>query len=196
VLQATPALSLAAVKSDPTAGYGGVSVQIQLVVRPDSDPPGSDSEIYAAKLMVYAPRVPANRVANNNPTLTEIDANGVAFADTSCLDVLAGDQLTLLPIEPAGVRETYVVPTFDGGSRTFTENMRYNWYATAGEYSPETSGGAIDTFGNDPPLKTTWTAPVGDELAAVPGGVVRFWLVMRDERGGTYWTERCFVVHN
>jgi hypothetical protein len=37
-----------------------------------------------------------------------------------------------------------VVPTFEGGSRTFTENLRYQWLATAGSWSRAETGGPRD----------------------------------------------------
>jgi hypothetical protein len=87
------------------------------------------------------------------------------------------------------VRETYSVPTLDGSVRTFTENLRYSWLATAGSFSDEHTGGPVDAFGNHPLLRTRWTAPPA-------AGPVELWVVVRDERGGTYWTKRTFMVHN
>jgi hypothetical protein len=105
------------------------------------------------------------------------------------LPVAPAQVVTLDPVEPDGVRETYSVPTLDGNVRVFTENLRYSWFATAGDFSDELTGGPTDIFGNEPLLRTKWTAP-----AEV--GPVRLWLVVRDERGGTYWTERSFIVQN
>ena len=42
---------------------------------------------------------------------------------------------------PEGVREDYVVPTFDGGSRMFTESLTYQWLAGDGEWSRSRTGG-------------------------------------------------------
>jgi hypothetical protein len=103
--------------------------------------------------------------------------------------IAPGQEVTLDPVEPEGVRETYSVPTLDGNVRTFTENMRYSWFATAGDFTDEQTGGPVDVFGNQPLLRTRFTAP------AQPG-MVRLWLVQRDERGGTDWTKRSFIVQN
>ena len=104
--------------------------------------------------------------------------------------VEAGEQILFLPVEPDDVREDYVLPTFDGGSRMFTENMTYAWFATAGEWSRETSGGAKDPVGNVPKLDTTWVAPEDlDEVLDVD-----LWVVQRDERGGLAWYEMCVRV--
>jgi hypothetical protein len=143
--------------------------------------------------------MPPGRTPNQNPFLEALarvapDESMTTVAPGRCEDDAAprieaapDEEITLLPIEPEGVRETYMLPTFDGDVRTITENMRYAWFATAGSWSRGDTGGTIDPFGNVPPLDTVWTAP------SEPGDV-RLWLVMRDERAGTYWTEYCARV--
>ncbi len=191
-------LLAASLDADPYHGFAGVPVNIQLVVQPaDASAPA----VYAVKVMTYSAKVPSDRVANNNPYFDELDADGVAFAGGACddptttpLPVDLGQTVTLLPIEPDGVRETYVVETFDGGERTFTENLSYAWFSTTGDFSDETSGGAQDAFGNQPLLRTKWQAPSSGDPDSAPGTLIPLWIVQRDERGGTYWTSRCFVV--
>jgi hypothetical protein len=97
-------------------------------------------------------------------------------------------EVILLPVEPDGVRETYVLPTFDGGVRTITENLTYAFFATGGRWSAEQTGGPVDAFGNVPLLDSTWRAP--DEP-----GPVSLWVVQRDERLGQTWTEYCVLVN-
>jgi hypothetical protein len=183
------------VRADSLAGFGGVAVQVQLRVWPEGGDPATDA-VWASKRLLYAPRVPAQRVANTNPTLDAllVDAEPtMPLAPARCedgaasLEVAPQEDVLLLPVEPDGVRETYVLPTFDGGVRTITENLRYAWLATAGGWSSGASGGPIDAFGNQPKLERTWTAP------RAPGDV-RLWLVQRDERGGLAWTEYCVRV--
>jgi hypothetical protein len=107
--------------------------------------------------------------------------------------VSPGERVTLLPREPDGAREAYVVPTFDGGSRSFTENLRYQWLATTGDFSRNNTGGELDVAGNSPPLDTRWLAP--DDPDEVGGGLeVRMWIVQRDERGGQAWYDSCARV--
>jgi len=108
-------------------------------------------------------------------------------AAAAALTVAPGQEVVLLPVEPEGVRETYVLPTFEGGVRRITENLRYSWLATAGSWSSGSTGGPVDGFGNVPPLDSTWRAPED-------AGDVRLWLVQRDERGGLAWTEYCARV--
>src|SRR5690606_22747649 len=97
------------------------------------------------------------------------------------------------PLEPQGAREDYVVPTFDGGSRMLTENLSYAWYATAGEWNRENTGGPRDFAGNAPPLDSTWTAPTDPEIVGA-GLDVALWMVQRDERGGQTWYHSCLRV--
>jgi hypothetical protein len=194
----------ASLSADSLAGFGGIAVQVQLRVWPEGeDPEQSAATVYAAKQVVYAPRDPAERVANSNPVLAALDVDGDAsrsLAPGRCADPAAprlevewGAEVGLVPVEPLGARETYVLPTFDGSVRRITENLRYAWYASAGSWSSGSSGGPIDAFGNAPPLDSTWRAPEEPD-EGFEGGGVSLWLVQRDERGGASWTEYCVVV--
>ncbi len=192
------------VRADDLAGFGGVAVQIELEVAPVGAP---EETQYASKKMRYSPRLPAERIANSNPFAERImvarEANGErnrGFAaplgrcgDVEPITALAGEKLTFVPFPGEGTREDYVVPTFDGGAREFTESLDYAWYATAGNWSSGTTGGPPDLSGNIDDGETSWTAPddpedVGDELD------VRMWFVQRDERGGLAWYESCVRV--
>jgi hypothetical protein len=194
----------ASVAADSFAGFGGVRVQVQVVIRPEG---GEDSEaIYASKRMLYSPKVPEERVANTNPRLERLTAarpvNGerdrdVPVVTARCADpgampieVAPGEELGLIPIEPAGAREDYVLPTFDGGSRQFTENLSYAWFATGGDWGGDSTGGTKDPFGNEPNLDTTWTAP--EEISEPID--IDMWVVQRDERGGLTWYQMCAHV--
>jgi len=193
------------VRLDDLAGFGGVTVQVELRVTPDGG--GADEEVVGYKRVRYSPQIPAERVANQNPTLDRVigiraptGERGLHFdlplgrcGAIEPWPVSPGERVTLLPIETPGAREDYVVPTFDGGARSYTENLRYQWLATAGDFSRNNSGGELDGVGNEPPLDTRWIAPrdpeeVGDGLD------VRMWFVQRDERGGQTWYESCARV--
>ena len=192
-----------AIDSDDLAGFGGISAQVELRVVPE----GGGEELVGFKRVRYSPQLPAERVANTNPTANGLTGarrptgeRGRDFAvplgrcgEIEPFEVLAGERVQILPDEPAGVREEYVIPTFDGGTRRFTENLTYQWLATLGDWSPFTSGGTIDVAGNEPPLDSIWSAP--DDAEVVGDGVdVRMWIVQRDERGGQAWYESCARV--
>jgi hypothetical protein len=189
------------VRLDDVAGFGGIGVQIEIVIWPEQDGDDLSRAIYASKKILYSPRVPEERVANENPWIERIDRTIEDAEDTDprtpvpfgrCgfappVPVAPEEVIRLEPVEPEGARETYVLPTFDGGVRTITENLRYSWFATAGELTAEQTGGPLDAFGNAPPLWTEWKAPQ-------EAGEVAFWVVQRDERGGSSWIELCFEV--
>jgi hypothetical protein len=187
------------ISADSLAGFGGIAVQLQIRVWPDGGDPAT--AVYASKRLVVAPRVPAERLANQNPWILEVrhgagpDAQPESLlAEGTCeapgltpLVLARGQKLRLLPVEPAEVRENYVLPTFDGEVQRVTEYMRYAWFATGGDFDRGQSGGATDAFGNIPTLDVVFSAP------GAPGDV-RLWLVQRDERGGTAWKAYCLRV--
>jgi hypothetical protein len=183
--------------------HGLQGVQYEIVLRVGGAGTDPDQDIYAGKALQLAARVPAQRMANQNPYLMELDASSdgaaaIALPLGRCIDQAAplqieqGKTLRLTPIEPAGVRETYVIPTLNGGYETFTESLTYQWTAGDGSYSDGDTGGPRDVFGNEPPLFTDWTAPKLKAGAAPE--TVPLWVVQRDERLGEAWYESCVEV--
>lgn len=195
------AVLLDALEGDQLGGLGGVYYPIQLSVGgADADP---SLDLFAAKALVVAPRIPMGRTPNNNPSLDRIDAvveraDAVPLgldrcaAGTPALSVRAGDTIRLTPIEPAGAREVYMAPTFDGQGRVFTESLTYQWVATAGGFSEGSTGGPRDFSGNPPPLFSDWRAPRAADLAGPTD--VSIWIIQRDERLGVRWYETCIHV--
>jgi hypothetical protein len=192
------AVVLDALNNDPLHGFQGLDYAVSLQVGGEAADPNLDQ--YAEKALRIAARVPSDREANNNPKLQQlqgqIDAGPFIIpfgrcADTqSPLEVAPGTSINLFPVEPDGVRETYVIPTLDGGSEMFTESLTYQWNATGGGFSRGSTGGPRDTFGNDAPLDTDWAAP-SDVTEPTD---FSFWLVQRDERLGEDWYEFCLRV--
>lgn len=185
---------------------GNLDIQVELRVRGAGEP--EDRALYASKRMRYALPLPAERVANQNPTLDDLQATleddagndaepmsmpGGRCGDVAPLTVAPGAVVRFEPVESPGAREDYLVPTFDGGARMFTENLSYAWFATHGSWQREVTGGPKDFAGNQPPLSSEWTAPA--QAGVVGDGLdVRIWLVQRDERGGLSWRESCVHV--
>jgi hypothetical protein len=187
------------IQRDELFGFSGIDVNVSLEVRPE----GADEAewLYAEKDLRYAARMPEDREANINPTLERIDIEvedadpiplplGRCAEQAQPLRIAPGEQLPLLPVEPEGAREDYVVPTFDGGSRMFTETIDYQWLASAGSWTRGSTGGPRDLSGMLPPLDSKWTAPddVTEELD------VSIWVIQRDERLGLTWYESCVRV--
>lgn len=198
-----PSLSLflvlqEALENDPLAGFGGVPAMVELSVRPAGAP--LEEAQYAVKRVTYSVDHPPGRVANQNPSLAAVareigEDQTVAMPLGRCGDFAAPtlrpeDTLNFVPEEAMGAREEYTVATFDGGTRTFTENLTYWWYATGGSWQRHTTGGPRDVAGNDPPLDSEWTPP--SDLDGPRE--FQFWVVQRDERGGASWYQSCARV--
>jgi hypothetical protein len=185
------ALVEASARAADLGGFGGIPVMVQIRVWPEGD---EAHAIYAAKRVLVSPRLPAERVANSVPVLDGVAsfAGGSPMPPGRCADgpsvivIPPSSELDFVPLEHEGARETYVLPTFDGGERSFVENISYSWYATSGSWDQENTGGADGPAGT-PDLDTYWIAP------RTPGPV-SVWVVYRDERGGESWLEYCVTV--
>lgn len=193
---------LETLNEDILAAVGGIEYLVVVTVRGEEQDPSADQ--YAAKTLRVAPRYPAGRLPNRNPSLTSIEAT---FRDTGTvvpldlrrcveqtapLEVKAGTTLRLTPIEPEGVREAYSIATLDGKSQVFNESLTYQWVASAGGYSSGGTGGPRDLTGNPAPLFSDWKAPPPRDITAPTD--VQLWIVQRDERLGVQWYESCVRV--
>ncbi len=189
---------------DSFGGLGGVDYAVELRASGEGD----DVEQVALKTLRVIPRIPADRTANKNPTIDHVDAalympNGdradpVTLPLGRCVEqtdpiVLAPTQRVRLdPIEADDTRETYVLPTIDGKSQTFTEAPTYQWLATAGGFSAGETGGPREISGTPAPLFTDYRAPPADELDGPTD--ISLWILQRDERLGSTWYESCIRV--
>ena len=203
VLRAEPALALViedAVSIDDLAGAGGIDVMVDLEVVPDGAP---EETIWGSKRVRFSPELPPERVANRNPSLDAVmvapngrDPRPLPLGRCADLErpirVVVGDEVPLEPAEAPGTREEYVLPTIDGGSRTFTESPTYQWLATAGSWKRAETGGPRDITGMIPPLSTVWRPPAAEDVTEETR--VSIWVIQRDERLGLAWYESCVVV--
>lgn len=193
------------IEDDALQGFGGVDVN--LLVRAAPIGAGEDQAVYLGKQLRFSARLPAERVANRNPALDGLEAQvdrgdgleaPIALPAGGCTDggprttVPVGAELKLTPLATEGSLETYVVPTFEGGSRTFTENLRYQWLATAGDFSRGDTGGPRDNAGNPAVIDTIWRT--GTLADGVDARATDLWVVQRDERGGASWWVTCVEV--
>lgn len=83
------------------------------------------------------------------------------------------------------LRQSYVVPTFLGGTRRLEEWLTYSFYTTSGEISDPVTGGQPSAFVDlkkTTDLATGWTPAEKDSAA-------RLWVVVRDDRGGVDWLQ-------
>lgn len=208
---ALAALLFEAVQGDALSSLGGVELTVELAFATSGE--FASAPQYASKKLVYAPRIPADRVANRNPELTAIHYAIAAKADapwspaqrlplTRCADVDAtvtgmpqlavGNRMRLTPEEAPNMRERYGIPTLSGDVRTFTESPTYQWLTTAGGFTKRSTGGTRDAFGNPATLFTDFKTPSADEIPA--NGLASLWVVVRDERRGATWYETCVRI--
>jgi hypothetical protein len=189
------------VEGDTLHGLGGIEYGV--VLRVGGENGNRDLDQYAAKTLAVSPRIPAARTANHNPTLDRIDASledgaPVTLPLGRCADnpaphaLAPATKLRLKPIEAAGAREVYTVPTLDGHSETFTESLTYQWIAGAGGLSRGTTGGPRDLSGNPPPLFSDFKSPAASDLDGPTD--ISLWIIQRDERLGVQWYESCLRV--
>lgn len=189
-----------AIEANPVAALGGVDLTVMLRVGGVDEPPENDR--YAAKLVRISPDYPAGRTANRNPEIDDVDSasatnSSAKVREGRCSDetfntiLEPGETVTLFPLERDGTREHYLAPTLDGGSVMLDESISYQWLATAGSWSDETTGGGHDILGNQSLLGSDWTAPRSVPYANYP---VSIWMIQRDERLGARVYETCIRV--
>lgn len=207
------AMILKAIDENPVDALGGVDLMIQMTVGGVDEP--REDDIYAAKKLRIAPRIPIERAENTNPRITGIETaiNGFAvvpdFASAGgqsirCSDaayqvlpldqrprVSPGDIVTLFPNEAGDTREDYAVPGLDGSTIILEESVSYQWLATYGGWSDETTGGGHDLLGNQSLLGSDWTAPNTGGRDHLD---VSLWMIQRDERFGVTPVETCLTV--
>lgn len=194
--------SFEAVAAQIVANGGNLDVQVELAVRGEGQ--RQEDLQYGIKRARFALPVPEGRVANQNPVMEALQIvegtlGPMVMVEGRCTDITRplvvppGAELEIRPAVNPAVREEYTVITFDGETRTFTENLVYTWYATHGSWSWEETGGPRDLAGNEPSVASTWTAPANLDLIG-NGLDVLIWVVQRDERGGQSWTQTCVLV--
>ena len=191
--------------NDQLHGIGGIYYGLELQLGGVGADPKDD--LFAEKSLRVMPRIPADIMANHNPTMAGLVAsdpnaemtNPQPMVLDACddpnaqkLEVMPSQKIRLTPIEADGVRESYVTPTINGGEQTFTESITYQWVVGDGGLSKGTSGGGHDVYGNLKPLFTDFTAPAPDTLTGPED--IPLWIVVRDERLGAAWYEACIHV--
>jgi hypothetical protein len=118
---------------------------------------------------------------NRNPRIERIEL--VDGSDVLPLEpgfaVGAGREVTLRVTTSSASAEPYV--QYDGTSVALVdriESLVVSWFTNAGRIESEKSG--LDEAAGEVVLENRWTAPA-------EGRSVRFWIVLRDARGGSDW---------
>jgi len=174
------------------------------------------------KRVVYWPLLPAAQVPatftqpqlpNQNPRL--VDLQLFRHRDTTTgypddpypdaaptMSLAAKDHLYLLPVPAPDAAERYllrerntqtnVVETVD----VPRELLTYQFYATAGTFSPDSRQSELSPILTSPDgrvhIDSEYKPPKATDLP--PDGRVTVWVVVRDERAGTSWDSRTFLI--
>ncbi|HXN81523.1 MAG TPA: hypothetical protein VN883_03550 [Myxococcales bacterium] len=151
---------------------GGIPILLGLDATAPSPADGGQQLLRAfttVPLRLANPNVPIN----HNPQLTALQSNGAPLAADGSSIFRAGAIVTLLPIPAPDAKEM---------TPAGPERLTYSFYATQGSLSALRS---TDTTATGEPgiASVDWTAP------SLPGRV-RFWVVVRDGRGGAGWLVR------
>jgi len=165
----------------------------------------------AIKRVVYWPKIdPAidpNQAPNKNPHIDSLSffrARNEMTGDLEMpygdgevpeLSLTRGDKLYVLPVSPEGTAEEYTFYEKDhdmGGAivaTKATELLRYNFFATAGTFSPAGRRSKLSPFFTSPDgkvhLDSEYNPPKEKDLPA--DGNVTIWVVVHDERAGVDW---------
>lgn len=160
----------------PADASGGIYLPLRL-----------DAQAGADKLSAaYRLRLARGGTPNQNPQLADaqiVSASGVptSLVENAPPDVHPGQNVTLRAIFAPGSAETYQV--VEPQTQTVTELLSASWFATAGSWSELITGEAKPD--------TVWTL---DIHLPPPGSVIDVWVVGRDERGGSDFLHRAFVL--
>jgi len=175
-----------------------------------------DQTVEAIKRVVYWPRLdPAqypDQAPNQNPVISDVtffkSRNGTtgepedpyAAGEIPELSLSRGDQLYVLPAEATA--ETYTFYEKDrehGGAiiaTTAQELLRYDFFATAGTFSPAERQSQLSALVTSPDgqvhLDSRYNPPAAKDLPA--DGNVTLWIVVHDERAGVGWISRSIRV--
>jgi len=192
-IQVPPELVAAALEADPLRGAGGIRVLAALRVA------GAKPELASTPILFEPP----GRPRNHAPAFVGVRAAREGFPygpiGSTELGILSGSPNGLRPVLQDGSLEEFDAIDFEGHSVHLRERIEYSFYATAnlyvGRLGHGTTGLAV-SYGNgngsdyqaDEPPPGTPDPPDGlIPLTALASGTL--WIVARDSRGATSWTE-------
>jgi hypothetical protein len=136
---------------------------------------------------IYPLRLSTGLPPNHNPQLTGVlivPPTGVPIPldEASPVEVRAGQAITLrAPFSPDSAEIYQAVGA--GQSGTLREILRVSWFATGGSFSEANTGEAKPD--------TIWRA---DQFLPPTGATIDLYVVGREERGGTDFLHRSFVL--
>ena len=163
---------------DTYRGLGGVRMPLVLWVR------GGGEQVYAQKLMVYGCRFFPEMKPNVQPALPGVLLEGEPWEEGVPRELSGPGPFVLDVPDLSAVQEPFVVPSFELKPVQLQEAWELAWHTTLGRMSPNETGGA-DLGGGVERHRVEWSPPSDAQAQEV-----RFWVVVRDGRGGLSWVER------
>ncbi len=175
-----------------------------------------DQSAPAVKRVVYWPKLdPAlypGQAPNQNPAISDVSffrsrdsATGdpqdpLAPGEVPELSLAAGDDLYVLPAEATAETYTFYAKDRDHGgaivATTAEELLRYDFFATAGTFSPAERQSKPSALITSPDgrvhLDSQYKPPDAQHLPT--DGNVTIWIVVHDERAGVGWISRTIRV--
>lgn len=165
-------------EEDTYKGLGGIRLPLVLEVR------GGDERIFASKLMVYdCPFFPEMK-PNVQPVAPEPLLEGEPWGEGTPRELSGPGPFRIEAPDFSALEESYVVRSFELKPVPLLESWQLSWHTTLGSISPNETGGA-DPGGGEGRHRVEWQPP-----RDAPAQDVRFWVVVRDGRGGTSWLSR------
>jgi hypothetical protein len=184
-LQVAPEKIRAALQADPLAGYGGVRVQVEVLVE------NGNASVSASKLVLFSPALPGY-VPNHSFSVTGFALSGSGgdrvVADQGLIELPVPETVWLRPLLSPGAQETYQVTDLAGRTIQLTERISYSFFTLPhAQYGPL----GRPVAGSDVADEPAPGDPVPERglvtLTALSAATGRLWVVARDGRGGEAW---------
>jgi hypothetical protein len=165
--------------ADPYQGFGFLPLYVQLTIKA-----GTETAI-GFKRVLFTAAFDAAHVptANQNPVIPFVSVAGHLWGEDEVVQLGTGPY-DVAPDPANGLQEAYTKPTFEGGTLSFTESWRYNFFATSGQFDSAVTGGVDNFLGSTGPVDDHWSPNEATAQDAT------FFIVVRDGRGGESWAVR------
>jgi hypothetical protein len=199
VLKVPPGLIAAAVAADPLRGFGGMRVLAELRVEGAKPGTATTPIIFSQKLSQPRNHPPAMQGLRFTP---QGEPSADAPPPPASMEITVGQPIGLRPVLAPGAVEEFDTVDLAGHSVHLQERIRYSFYVTPGlnigRILLRNFGGSVVSFENgndveaDEPPPGTPDPPMGVMLleAVQRGGSQgTLWIVARDSRGATDWSE-------
>lgn len=126
---------------------------------------------------------------NLNPTALGLTLAGQPLSETAIPVQLSADKAADLSVElsPDAI-QMRPIPSGEGGSGVRPERLTLSWFSDAGSMDQDRTVFIDGKTSIESATHNLWTPPKQGELS--PGALVRFAVVVRDDRGGVGWLTR------